>query len=145
MVAMPYIVVNLVLELFSFVLFCMTSAALLSKYPLTNRYLPARLRNHRTLSFVAHGLVLSALSIAVLLVVARGRPVFLAAQFIFEWFFGIGVANSAVLTYQFLDRRYLLHTPKVLRRLLFAICAVVMTCAAALGVLGAAVRLFVIR
>ena len=40
MVAMPFILVNLVLEIFSLSVFCMTSAALLSKYSVTNRYLP---------------------------------------------------------------------------------------------------------
>ena len=34
----------MVLEMFSLILICMTGAALLSKYPLTNRYLPAQLR-----------------------------------------------------------------------------------------------------
>jgi len=142
MVAMPYILVNLVLEIFSFILFCTTGAALLSKYSLTNRYLPARLRNHRTLAFVAQGLVLSVLSMVVVLVVARGRPVFLLAQPVFELFFNIGVANSVVLTYQLLDGRWLLNTPKVPRRVLIALCAVVMTSAAAIAVLAAAVRLF---
>jgi len=77
MVAMPYILVNLVLEIFSFILFCTTSAALLSKYSLTNRYLPAQLRNHRTLAFIAQGMVVSVLSIVVVLVKARGGPVFI--------------------------------------------------------------------
>ena len=142
---MPYILVNLVLEIFSFILFCMTSAALLSKYPLTNRYLPAPLRNHRTRAFLSQGLVVSVLSIVVVLVKARGGPIFLVAQSIFEWFFNIGVANSVVLTYQFLDRRYLLNTPTVQRRLLIAICAVVMTSAGAIAVLAAAVGLFMFR
>ena len=142
MVAMPYILVNLVLEIFSFILFCTTGAALLSKYSLTNRYLPARLRNHRTLAFVAQGLVLSVLSMVVVLVVARGRPVFLLARPVFELFFNVGVANSVVLTYQLLDGRWLLNTPKVPRRVLIALCAVVMTSAAAIAVLAAAVRLF---
>src|SRR6266478_1545709 len=142
MVAMPYILVNLVLEIFSFIFFCSTGAALLSKYSLTNRYLPARLRNHRTLAFVAQGLVLSVLSMVVVLVVARGRPVFLLAQPVFELFFNVGVANSVVLTYQLLDGRWLLNTPKVPRRVLIALCAVVMTSAAAIAVLAAAVRLF---
>ena len=76
MVAMPYILVNLVLEIFSFILFCTTGAALLSKYSLTNRYLPARWRNRRTLAFVAQGLVCavvmtSAAAIAVLAAAVR--------------------------------------------------------------------------
>ena len=145
MVAMPFILVNLVLEIFSLIVFCMTSAALLSKYSVTNRYLPAQVRDHRTLAFVAQALLLFVLSIVVVLVLARGRNVFIVEQSIFEWFFYMAFANSVVLTYQFLDRRHLRNTPKILRRLLMAIGAVVMTAAAAITVLAGAVKLFMMR
>jgi len=145
MVAMPFILVNLVLEIFSLIVFCMTSAALLSKYSFTNRYLPARVRDHRTLAFVAQALLLFVLSIVVVLVLARGRNVFIVEQSIFEWFFYVAFANSVVLTYQFLDGRYLRNMPKILRRLLMAIGAVVMTAAAAITVLAGAVKLFMMR
>jgi len=146
MVAMPYILVNLVLEIFSWILFCMTSAALLSKYSFTNRYLPAQLRTRKALAFVAQGLVLAVLSIVVVLVVARGRkPVFIVAQSVFEWFFNIGFVNSVALTYQFLDSRYFRSMPTVPRRLVFAIGAVVMSSAAAIAVFAGALKLFMFR
>ena len=145
MVAMPYILVNLVLETFSWILFCVTSAALLSKYTLANRYLPAPLRTRRMLAFLAHGLLLSVLSMGAAVVVARGGPVFISSQFLFELFFYMGVANSMVLTYQFLDRRVLRNAPRVSRRLLIALCAFLMPSAAAIAIYVTAVRLFVIR
>lgn len=145
MVAMPYILVNMVSDVLSLILFCMTSAALLSKYRVTNRYLPAQLRNHKILAFVAQGLVLLVLSIVVVHVTARGRTAFIIARFIFELFFYIGFANSVVLTYQFLDGRYFLNTPKVQRRLSIGTCAVVITSAAFIAVAIAVVGLFTIR
>jgi hypothetical protein len=145
MVAMPYILVNMVSDVLSLILFCATSAALLSKYPWTNRYLPAQLRNHRILAFAAQGLVLSVLSIGVVFAMGSGRTTFLFARFIFGLFFYVGFANSVVLTYQFLDGRYFLKTPKIQRRLLIATCAVVMTSAAAIAVAIALVGLLTIR
>ncbi len=71
MIAMPYIVVNMVLGILSLMFFCVTSAALLSKYPSANRHLPAQLRRSRSLAFVANGFMLSVLSIVVVLVVKR--------------------------------------------------------------------------
>ena len=144
MVAMPYILVNMVLEIFSWVLLCTTGAALLSKYPLTNRYLPAPVRKRRILAFLAQGLVLAVISVVPIRVVTRGGSTALA-QPVFEVFFYIGFANVVVLTYQFLDKRFLRTTPKVLRRLVIAISAAVLTSAAAIGVFAAAVGLFVIR
>jgi hypothetical protein len=145
MVAMPYILVNLVLEILSLILFCTTSTALLSKYRWTDRYVPQRLRNHKTLVFVAYGFVLSVLSLAVLPVVARGRAVFITWQFVFELLFFAALANSVVLTYQFLDGRFLRNAPKVQRRLWIALGAVVMPFAAAIAVVGVVIRLFMIR
>lgn len=145
MVAMPYILVNFVLETLSFILFSTTSAALLSKYRVTNRYLPAQIRDRRPIAFLAQCLVVSALSIVVVLVVARGRSVFILAQPVFEWFCYLGVANSVVLTHQVLERRWLLGAPKVPRRLLIALCAVVMVLAAAVAVVAVVIRLFLIK
>ena len=145
MVAMPYILVNIVLGKLSLIFFCITSAALLSKYPLANLYLPARLRNRKILAFVAHGLVLLVLSIVVVLVMARLRKTFIYSVFIFELFFYIGFVNSVVLAYQFLDKRYFLNTPKVQRRLLIAIFSVVMTAVPVIVVIIAVYGLFIIR
>lgn len=140
MVAMPYIVVNIVADLLSLMLFCVSSAALLSKYELISRYLPAQWRSHRTLVFVAHVLVLAVLSMIVVRVTTRGT-----ARFIFEMFFYIGFANSVVLTYQFLNARYFHNIPKVQRRLLIGACAAVTTSAAVFAVTTSVVALFAIR
>jgi hypothetical protein len=145
MIAMPYIVVDMVLDILSLIFFCVTSAALLSRYPLANLYLPARLRNQRTLAFVAQGLVLSALSIVVVLVVARLRNRSIFWPFMGDLFSFLGLINSLVLAYQFLDKRYFLNMPKVQRQLLLAIVSVAMTFVPFIVVVTAVVGLFVIR
>ena len=124
---------------------CITSAALLSEYRWTNRYLPAPLRTRRAFAFAAHGLLLLALSFAVVRVIAGGRTTFLVSQAVFEVFLYIGLANSVVLTYQLLDRRYFPRLPKALRQPLIALCAAVLTSVAAIAVGGVVVGLFVIR
>jgi hypothetical protein len=145
MIPMPYILVNMVLETFSLILFCTTGAALLSKYPLSNSYLPGKLRTHRIRAFVAQGLVLSAISIVVVLVAPGNAAGYVFTRFLFSCFFYVGLANSIVLTYQLLDGRYLLNVPKVRRRLLIVLCAVVMPSAAIIAVIAAVVGLFTIR
>jgi len=145
MIPMPYILVNMVLETFSLILFCSTGAALLSKYPLTNSYLPGKLRTHRIRAFVAQGLVLSAISIVVVLAAPGNAAGYIFTRFLFSCFFYVGLANSIVLTYQLLDGRCLLNMPKVRRRLLIVLCAVVMPSAAIIAVIVAVVGLFTIR
>jgi len=145
MIPMPYILVNMVLETVWLILFCTTGAALLSKYPLTNSYLPGKLRNHRIRAFVAQGLVLSAISIVVVLVAPGNAAGYVFTRFLFNCFFYVGLANSIVLTYQLLDGRYLLNMPRVRRRLLIVLCAVVMPSAAIIAVIVAVVGLFTIR
>jgi len=146
MLAMPYILVDIVLNVVAVIFFCITSAALLSKYPSASGYLPARLRNHRFLVFVVHGIVLSGLAITVVLVNARVRHVtYLFSPFISDLFFSVGFISSVVLTYQFLDKRCFLTTPKVQRRLLIAMIAVVMTSVPVLALVTAVVGLFIIR
>jgi len=135
MVPMPYILVNIVLDRLSLILFCITSAALLCQYPRANLYLPAPLRNRKTLAFVAQALVLAALS----MVVVRGR-----ARLV-DLFFYIGLVNSVVLTYQFLDARMFLNTPRIQRRLLIGMMSVVTISISAIVVLTAVVGLFTIR
>ena len=145
MVAMPYILVNIVASLLSVLLFCITSALLLAKYPGASLYLPARLRKHKKLVFVAHALVLLALSVAAVSLIARRGDVYIPALHIFEGFCWIGIANTAVLTYQFLDRRYFRNTSRVKRRLAIALCAVVLTFVGIVAVSTVVVGLFTIR
>jgi hypothetical protein len=140
MVAMPYILVDIVLGIVSLAFFCVTSAALLSRYPVANLYLPAPLRG-RTLSFLAQGVVLSGLSIVAVYGVARVSRTHL----LFDLLFFIGLVNSIVLAFQFMDKRYFLSTPKLRRWLLLGTLSVVMTLVPALGVVIAVVGLFTIR
>jgi hypothetical protein len=142
MIAMPYIVVDMVLDILSLIFFCVTSAALLSRYPLANLYLPARMRHRRTLAFVAQGLVLTVFS---MLVVARLRNRSILWPFMGDLFSFIGLINSLVLAYLFLDQRYFLNTPKVQRRLLLAIVSVAMTFVPFIVVVTAVVGSFVIK
>lgn len=145
MVAMPYILVNIVLGILSLILFCITSAALLSQYPRANRYLPPQLRKKRALAFVAQALVLAVLSIVVVRGWAGLRNGFIYSSHIFDVFFYIGLINSVVLTCQFLDARYFLNTPKVQRLLLIGMVSVAMISLSAIVVLTAVVGLFIIR
>ena len=145
MVAMPYILVNIVLGRLSLILFCITSAALLSQYPRANRYLPPQLRKQRTLAFVAQALVLAVLSIVVVRGWARLSNGSIYSSYIVDVFFYIGLINSVALTYQFLDARYFLNTPKVQRRLLIGMVSVVVVSLSAIVVLTAVVGLFTIR
>ena len=145
MIAMPYILVDIVLSKLSLIFFCITGAALLCRYPWSNLWLPAQLRNRKVLAFVAHGLVLSVLSIVVIHVVARLGHLPTFSPRIYDWFFSIGLIISMVLVYQFLDTRYFQNTPRAPRRLLIGILSLVMTVVPALVVVTAVVGLFVIR
>ena len=145
MVAMPYILVNIVFGRLSLILFWITSAALLSQYRQTNRYLPAPLRTPRAVAFVAHALVLAVLSLVVMSAWVRLGRGFLYSSSIFDLLFSIGLINAAVLTYQFLDARYFLNTPKVRRRLLIGTVSVVTISVLAIVVVTAVVGLFIIR
>jgi hypothetical protein len=140
MIAMPYILVDIVLGIISLLFFCVTSAALLSRYPVANFYLPASLRG-RTLSFLAQGVVLSGLSIVAVYGVARVSRTHL----LFDLLFFVGLVNAIVLAFQFMDRRYFLSTSKLRRWLVLGALSVVLTLVPALGVVIAVVGLLTIR
>jgi hypothetical protein len=145
MVAMPYILVDIVLGIVSLIFFCVTSAALLSRYPAANFYLPQRLRNRKAIAFVAQALVIAALSSIALLVVARLSGMRLSSPYLSDALFCIGLANAVILAYAFMDRRYFLNTPTLPRRLLIGTFSVVVAFVPALAVVIAVVGLFVIR
>jgi hypothetical protein len=127
MIAMPFILVDIVLSKISLIFFCITSAALLCGYPWANLWLPAKLRNRKALAFVAHGLVLSVISVVAVHVVARLWHLPTFSPSIYDWFFSIGLMISVVLAYQFMDKRYFPNTPRLPRRLLIGILSLVMT------------------
>ena len=145
MIPMPYILVNMVFAILSLIFFSMTSAALLSKYPSANRWLLASLRNRRILAFAGHGLLISALSIIAVFVMARLRGGYTFSLFIFDLFFYVGFIKSLVLAYQFIDKRFFLHTPKLQRRLLIAILSLLMISVPVIAVATAVVGLFIIN
>ena len=70
MIAMPYIVVDIVFSGLSPLFFSITSAALLSRHPFANLWLPARIRNRRIFALAANALALSVLSLAAVHVIA---------------------------------------------------------------------------
>jgi len=145
MIAMPYILVDIVFSKLSLILFCTTSAALLSRWSFANLWLPAQLRNRRILAFVAHGLVLSVLSMIAVPIIARIGNVSTFSPSISDSFFSIGLINSVVLAYQFMDKRYFLNTPKLQRRVVIAVLSLVMVVVPAFAVVIAVIGLFIIK
>ena len=148
MVPMPYILVNIVMDVFSLVLFCTTSVALLSRSPFASRWLPSQLRQRKTLTLiVTQGLLLSVLSIVAMPVVARLKYVYLFRHSLslLDVLFFIGAVNSVVLTYRFLNARCFLSMPTLRRRILIALCSGVVTCVPLLAAVIAIVGLFIIR
>jgi hypothetical protein len=141
MVAMPYILVNIVLGIVALMFFCVTSAALLSRYPAGNSYLPRQLRSRKAIAFVAQAVVITALSSIALL--AGG--IRLSSPVLSDALFFIGLVNAVILAYGFMDRRYFLNTPTLPRRLLIGTFSVVVAFVPTLAVVIAVVGLFVIR
>jgi hypothetical protein len=141
MVAMPYILVNIVLGGVALIFFCVTSAALLSRYPAGNFYLPRQLRDRKAIAFVIQALVITALSSVALL--ASG--IRLSSPYLSDALFFIGLVNAVILAYGFMDRRYFLNTPTLPRRLLIGTFSVVAAFVPTFAVVIAVVGLFVIR
>jgi hypothetical protein len=139
MIAMPYILVNIVLDALGLAFFCLTTAALLARNPATAFYLPTALRRHRAVALMAHAAVLAALSTVIVRTIGPAR------RYAFDVFLCVGFVNSVVLIYRFLDRRYVLAMPRVRRQLLIAVCSVVMTAIPVVAVIAAVFMLFVIR
>ena len=146
MVAMPYFLVNLVLDFFSLILFCTTSVALLSRSRLARFWLPAQLRQRRALTLiVTQGLVLAVLAIVAGPVVARLRYAKIFSILLFDALFFIGAMNSVVLAHQFLDARCFLSMSKLRRQLLIALLSAVITCVPLLAAVIAIFGLFIIK
>ena len=138
---MPYILVNIVLGIVSWLFFCVTSAALLSASGTAHRWLPERVRARRARAFVLYLVVLLVASFAV------GRLAGLRASSpdVADAMFLAGLVNATVLSYRFMDRRYFLGMPKARRWLLLGTCSVAATCVPAFAVVAAVFGLFVIR
>lgn len=145
MIGMPYILVDIVFSVVSLALFCVTSAALLSRCSWADSWLPARLRDRRALAFVARGLVLAVLSMAAVQAISRIAGIPTTSPRLTDPFYAIGVLNSMVLAYRYMDKRCFLGTPKLRRRLLIATVSVVLTLVLAVALVVALIALFVIR
>jgi hypothetical protein len=135
MVAMPYILVDIVLGMISLAFFATTSAALLA----------ARRSNHRIIAYALLTAVLLVGSMVLAFLVAKIRQTHLFSPFLFDILFGIALINSVVLAYQFLSKRYFLNMATLQRRLMIGTLSVVLTLVPALAVIIAVVGLFVIR
>jgi hypothetical protein len=145
MVAMPYILVDIVLAIFSAIFVGATSAALVSGCLLAKLGLSAQLSNRRLLAVGVHGLGLLAISIVAVLVMPRFRHVSIGSVLMTDLFFFMGLMNSATLAYGFMDKRYFLNTPRLQRRLVIGILSVVMAVVPAMAVVAAVVGLFIIK
>jgi hypothetical protein len=145
MVAMPYVLVNIVLDALSVTFFCLTSAALLSRSSYANAWLPPRLRQRRGVAFVAHALTLALVLIAASRLVGGFRSLHVSSIPIHDAFLSIGTVNSVVLIYQAMNTRWFLNTPRLPRHLLLVAISVVMTFVPVIAVVIAVFGLFVIR
>lgn len=145
MVAMPYILVNIVLDALSLLLFCLTSAALLSRCEFAAAWLPPPLRQRRAAAFVAYALMLALVLIAAARATGGFRSLHMVSVPIYDVFLYIGTVNSVVLIYQTMSKHWFLNTPALQRRLLLTIMSVVMTFVPVIAVVIAVFGLFVIR
>ena len=145
MVAMPYILVNIVLDALSLLLFCLTSAALLSRFAFAASWLPPPPRQRRAAAFVAYALTLALVLIAAARVMGGFRSRHVLSVPIYDVFLYTGTVNSVVLIYQAMSKRCFLNTPALQRRLLLTIMSVVMTFVPVIAVVIAVFGLFVIR
>ena len=93
----------------------------------------------------AGALVLVTLLLAVLQVTGKLWYVNLHRPWVSDSLLCIGLVNAAVLLYLFLEKRYLLTKPQLLRRLLFGTVSVAVTSVSAAAVIIAVTLLFVIR
>lgn len=139
---MPYVLVNIVLDIVSLTVFCVTSAMLLSRSRLAGLVLPAPVRQQKAVAFVAHALPLSLLA---MIIFKRFRSVDIFSLPISEWLFYVGFINSVILAYQFMNKRYFLGMPKLQRRLLMAVFSIVMTSMSAIALITVVFGLFIIR
>lgn len=140
MVAMPYLLVNIVLGAISMLLLGVTSAALV-----VSLWLPAQPRSRRMLVFLALAVGLSVLPIVAVRLLQLSRHDYVSPQPFYDLAFSIGLVNSVVLVYRFLGRRCFRGTSKIRRRLLLGVLSVLMTMVSAFAVVEAVVALCTIR
>jgi len=136
MIAMPYIVVVIVLDMLSVPFFSLTTTALLYRLALVRKHMPGWLSARAWVSFAVPALLLTALALALRLIAGTG---------VFPIYAYVGFANSLVLVYLFLNKRCFLRSPRALRGILNALLSATITTAAVAVVQLIVVALFVIR
>jgi len=142
MVAMPYILVNIVLSAISMVLFSLTTAALLIGIPSVKRKLSTRGR--RAIVFLAVATILAGLVIAVVNILSRLVEAFFPLH-LFETLFSVALLNATLLAYQFLGRRWFRTLPSTPRRLLIGVLSILVVVVPAFALVTAVYALCVIR
>lgn len=145
MILMPYILVNIVLEILSIPFFSLTSAALFYRHPLAKLYLPERLSTRAWLSFTVLAFPITVLATATAFFLAKTNNRYILSVSIFDVFFYAGFVNSLVLAYRFLDKRYFLQRPTTQRRLLISMLSVIMTITIVIAIEAVVTVLFIIR
>jgi hypothetical protein len=90
MIPMPYILVNIVLDILSIPFFSLTIAALFYRHPLAKKYLPERIATRAWLSFTVLVFLITVLATATAHLLAKTDTIFSA-------FFYTGLVNSLVL------------------------------------------------
>lgn len=136
MIAMPYIVVVIVLDMLSVPYFSLTTTALLLRLAFVRKHLPGWLSARAWVSFTVPALLLTALALGLRLIAGTG---------VFPIYAYLGFANSLVLAYLFLNKRCFLRSPRALRRILNALLSAAITTAAVAVVQLIVITLFVIR
>lgn len=136
MIAMPYILVVIVLDMLSVPYFSLTTTALLYRRAIVRKYMPGWLSARAWVSFAVPALLLTALALGLRLIAGTG---------VFPIYAYVGFANSLVLVYLFLNKRCFLRSPNALRRLLNALLSGAIATAAVAVVQVIVVTLFVIR
>jgi hypothetical protein len=89
--------------------------------------------------------VISAISVIAVLAFAKFAGMRTSSPVISDTLFFVALINSAVLAYQFLDKRFLLLTPKLQRRVLLGMGSVLISVVPAFAIVVAIVGLFTIR
>jgi len=142
---MPYIMVNIVSDLIILIYFSLTTAAVLSKYTPTHRYSISPRRRYRPIPFATYSLLLIALLTLSVHFFHTLKNVHIGPIFFFDILFFIAFANSLVLVYQFLNKRWLLRMPTVRRRALIALSSLIMVSVPVVAVSAAVVKIFIIK
>lgn len=140
MVPMPYILVNIVLDYIAFVLVCVTGAMLVDRR-FVSRYVASIAGRVLFVAVLASLIALLAWAVSF----ALQRYTHISRVTLFDVCFYVGTFNTIVLVYGFMNRRWFLHRPRALRRVLIAALSIVATLVPVFVVVTVVTALFVIK